>query len=569
MAVIDPRPPPSGITELKLRKLHLDRSYNPTTTTMAKKKPAKRGYEVVRCVAGASRPRVVRVRTLTEARKKAKTAGVIRDRSTGRYVVKKKGAAKELPPDVKREAELRKACPVKPAPKCPAPGKRRTVRNEKATDKLGGLIGRKTWILTTAASCLNREPARFRLVELAKLVPSHSGTSFKKTPGYPEGVQERRYDTDKAEQMKVQTNAQASCFEPAILANTDPTPLGGAPIATQNGIVLGGNSRTMVLQRVYAAKSPAAATEYKNHLKADASDWGFDPRDVDAFKQPALVRVVQVKNNLKGAVRRYNEGLTQELDITAAQVAVAARIDQAIVDELARTLPDDATITEYLKSNASRGLVRLLQQKSVITPQQKNKYIKGGLLNEDGRRMFGRAMVGRILPNADALDLLFNATPSLRNNLARAVPFILVAASVKPPGAKLSKWDISHAMADAARLYSAVKSGGVTLDRFLKQPALFSSGTRVNSASVLLADILLERNGVRKLADGFKRYADMAIRSQTKDLFGGPPPPVQALSLAFKLPVKTGPEIAPRQRCQANFHLQGPGKGALRRRRLP
>lgn len=456
-------------------------------------------------------------KTLKKARVAAAEAGKIRSRQTGQFVAK----------------EDRPTLPKRPKPKP------RRVRNERADDKLGGIIGRKTTILTTAAACLKHEPARFRLVPVSKLIPSHNGCTFKATKGYPKGVQERRYGTDKAEQAKVISNAQASCFEPALLANTDPSPLGGAPIVTQAGVVLGGNSRAMVLQRIYG-RGKSAANEYRAFLKADAADWGFDSADVAAYKSPALVRVVSAAKpaQLKGAVRRYNEILTQEMDATAMQVATSARIGDSIIEQLKKMEPDE-TLLAFLQNPRSRSLVLELQRQQVITKQQTSRYIaKGGLLSEDGRRFFARALVGRVLPNADALDLLFNAKPSLRGNLARAVPFILLAGSVG------QKWNVSNVMGDAARIFSAVRAGGhSSIKQYLAQRALFASGVKVTTASLLLAQIFLDKSGPLQLSRGFSKYADKAAESRTVDMWGPPPPPVQALAQAFGLKPIEGTDV--------------------------
>jgi hypothetical protein len=294
----------------------------------------------------------------------------------------------------------------------------------------------------------------------------------------------------------------------------------------------------MVLQRIYD-KDKTAAGEYREVLKRNAPDWGFDEADVAALKKPVLVRVLTDKRvGLKSAVRKYNEVLTQEMDVTAMQVATSARIGDSIIDQLKKMAPDE-TLLAFLQTPRSRSLVLELQRKGVITKQQTNKYIgKDGLLSEDGRRYFGRALVGRILPNADALDLLFSAKPSLRPNLARAVPFILLAAVVA------KKWDIANAMPDAARIFSAVRAGGHTsIKQYLAQRSLFASGVQVTTASLLLAQIFLDKGGPLQLSQGFAKYADKAAASRTVDMWGPPPPPVEALAQAFGLTTIKGPNV--------------------------
>jgi len=497
-----------------------------------KRKASWKGYDVETC--GQTKTKTYPTITAARQAAKSKPEAVIRARSTGHFVNKEPGAKLETPAP-KAACPVPKACP---APK-PCPDKKRAP-TPKSKDKVGGLVGQQTTVLTVSGACLAHEPARYRLTAIDKLKPSHSGLTFKKSPGYPEGTQERRYSTDRSEQQKVIANSQAGCFAPAVVANTDPTPLGGPPIVTSSGIVLGGNSRAMVLQRVWSEPDGQAAKEYRDYLSRHAPCWGFDAADVAVLKKPVLVRVVATKDlggTKKSAVRRYNEALTQELDTTSAQVATSARIDSGILAELEK-MGEEETLTAFLGSRQSSGLVRLLQQKDVITRTQTNRYIgKNGLLNEDGQRFFARALVGRVLPDADALDLLFTATPSLRPNLARAVPYLLRAGEVG------KKWDVSSAMPDAARLYSAVKASGSPLPVYLRQASLFDGGIKLSTATVLLTQILLDRPGPQQLAGGFRRFAASARASLTRDMFSEPAPPVSALAEAFRLKTIAAPSV--------------------------
>ncbi|MDE5832057.1 MAG: hypothetical protein K2H64_03580, partial [Desulfovibrio sp.] len=96
-----------------------------------------------------------------------------------------------------------------------------------------------------------REPVRYEVRELADVLPSHDPErNFQRTENYPKLAQERPYDKDLGEKEKVIANA--TNFEPAFLLSDDPGATNGPPIVTRDGIVLGGNSRTMSLKLVYA-----------------------------------------------------------------------------------------------------------------------------------------------------------------------------------------------------------------------------------------------------------------------------------------------------------------------------
>jgi hypothetical protein len=54
--------------------------------------------------------------------------------------------------------------------------------------------------------------------------------------------------------------------------------------------VLGGNGRTMMIQRAF--KDQAAREQYRQALTAKAREFGISPDEVAKLKEPVLVRVV-------------------------------------------------------------------------------------------------------------------------------------------------------------------------------------------------------------------------------------------------------------------------------------
>jgi len=62
-------------------------------------------------------------------------------------------------------------------------------------------------------------PAKYRIVDLKDLTPSHDGLTFAKNAGYPENVQQRNYHTDKHAQNRVVKQGQA--YDPDYVLNTN------------------------------------------------------------------------------------------------------------------------------------------------------------------------------------------------------------------------------------------------------------------------------------------------------------------------------------------------------------
>jgi len=416
-----------------------------------------------------------------------------------------------------------------------------------ATDALAGILGGRGHVVLTGRACADIQPATYRLVEASRLIPSHDAHTFRPRPDYPAGVQERRYHADKAEQQKVIDNSAPGCFQPAIIVNTDPTALGGTPIATPEGVVLGGNSRTMVLQRIYAATPPTAANAYRKHLTAHLHEFNLPPAALAGMTAPVVVRVVEPptadKAHLRDLVRRYNEGLTQDLERTAEQVAVSARLNDAILAELQRV--EDDTLAAFLASPASKGLVRLLVQAELIPKARQNRLISAatGLLSDEGRALLQRALLGRILPHPDLLDLL---TESLKDSLARATPYILNAATVHADPATRARWDVTHRLPDAVRVWSRARAASLKdASELAAQRELTTDGLDpLDTPNVLLANLLLLRAGSRQLPAAFRAFAEASAYTNTPSLFGDHILPVPALAKAAKLPVPSGTGIA-------------------------
>ena len=89
---------------------------------------------------------------------------------------------------------------------------------------------------------------KYAVTSLYNIEPSHIPPSFSANPKYPKGCNERDYTRNAQEQGKV--IKYANVFNPKFLINDDNTPENGAIIVDENGIVLGGNGRTMTLHLV-------------------------------------------------------------------------------------------------------------------------------------------------------------------------------------------------------------------------------------------------------------------------------------------------------------------------------
>lgn len=392
--------------------------------------------------------------------------------------------------------------------------------------------------------------AKWRVVEAADLHASHLPSSgFKPNPNYPEGVQERVYHSDKAEQNKVLGNADR--FRAEIVHNTNPDAVNGAPVVTEDGVVLGGNSRTMTMQHLY---NTGRGSKVKDHLLANAHQFGVDKRDIAAMKEPILVREITgvhagktSKGELKQLVRQANESFTQGMDPRADQVARALKLSDDAVVSLASNLGADETVADFLSKNnpASRAFIEELRQAGAIDRRNESQYLRrDGSLNEDGRNYVSRLFVGKLVPDP---QLLGDIPASTMNALARSAPYILGA---KGAG---KEYDLTGDIRSA--LHAMVEMdihGSKDIGEHLRQHTINVDGKSIvgeldvakNPRARQMLDVL-QGKGPAQLAKVFREFNRRAHESPEGQgsLFGGGPDAMDTLRRAMKTAIEKGSQV--------------------------
>lgn len=397
---------------------------------------------------------------------------------------------------------------------------------------------------------------QYRLVEAKEAIPSHDPTTFARSKGYPEGLQERAYHRDKSEQAKVIRNAQR--MKPGFVVNTNPDALNGPPIVNSDGIVLGGNSRTMSMQRVYA-DGGKKAEELKAYLRANAYQMGLTSEDVDAMDSPILVRVVDTTDQDENVlVRAMNESFIQGMDPRTAQVAMGRRLSERSLRQLADTMQPDQTLRSYLDSNDAKGFVRELSNAGIIDDRNRNQYMnaKTGKLNEDGKTLVERILVGRVVEDP---DLLSNTKPSMVSAIARAMPYVIQAESAGPGySIRTEIRDALHAVnrmhslnlspprgASDAEMRSSIVGTKAHLDDMYEGSHAVNTDGRTSA----IFENLVMRSGPRQIAQTFRTYADMAMKNPENQevLIGEKVSPAEVFNRAVASTVKPKSESSQNQ----------------------
>jgi hypothetical protein len=389
--------------------------------------------------------------------------------------------------------------------------------------------------------------AQYKLVEADSLIASHDPESFSRRKDYPEGVQERAYHRDKAEQAKVIRNAQK--MEPRFVANTNPDAVNGPPMVLADGTVLGGNSRTMSMQRIYK-QHPERADEMRKYLEDHAHEVGLTADDIKAMKNPILIREVKAEDKSKAGlqllVRQMNESFTQGMDPRTMQVAMGRKLTDQTLATLADSMTEDETLSAFLSSPRSERFVASLFQAGIIDNRNVNQYMVKGTrrLNNDGKTLVSRILVGRTVDNADVLS---DTGVQMMDSIAGSVPSMVKAAS-HGKGYDLGD-DLGVAVDAFNDLQRRVDQGHLpALDPKMSEGALnrlynyFNVLPGIgephpvihNERAQALLEVLIRKRGPVQMAKVFREYAKIAAANPEGQaaMFGAKTSPMDALKQA-------------------------------------
>ena len=333
---------------------------------------------------------------------------------------------------------------------------------------LGGVCGLPAaLVLASAQGAPTPRAARYCLTSASRLIASHLPLkSFAPNPAYPAEVQERAYDRQPGEQLKVLSIAQNMI--PELIFNGAVGALDGLPVTTAGGIVLGGNGRTMALQVHYAQGGHAA----RDYLLDHAQTFGFSRANVEVVREPMIVRVLDTpapgtasyRRELQELVRLLNVPLMQSLDPRSESVAEARRLNDEVLDVIAVGMEGDQTLRDYLSSRQSRTLANALRRAGIITNRNAVRFLECESFTEDGKTFVERLLLAALIPDAVLLESLDG---QVRATLARATPWLLSAA------AGGDDWDLRPALRAAAEdLIAMRRQGAPSVDAYLRQTVM-------------------------------------------------------------------------------------------------
>jgi len=370
-------------------------------------------------------------------------------------------------------------------------------------------------------------PARYKVVELGDIQPSHNGQTFEANPKY--ALKNDRDYTRPENQRKI-LDWSGPDFDPHYLITDNPDATNGPPVLDSSGNVMGGNGRSMLLDRVHAM-NPAGAQAYRDLLTQKAAQFGQDPAQVAGMKQPVLVREISTGDlpDKQQAVTDFNVGGTAALRPAEKAIADSRRVSTDTLDHIAGRLEahgQDATLSQVLDGRGGADVLQKLISDGVISPQESAAYMDKGVLTAEGKTRISKLMLGRFFRDPAQLDL---TPPSLVNKLER----------IAAPLAKIeghAEWSLTDPMQRAMDLLDEARAHGQSnLDDLAGQGGLF--GEQKHGPDAIALAKMLQKATPNALTKAVRQYAqDASEASRGGGLFGEPPTQAQAFNDAFGVP---------------------------------
>ncbi|MFN8359317.1 MAG: helicase-related protein [Candidatus Kapaibacterium sp.] len=301
--------------------------------------------------------------------------------------------------------------------------------------------------------------AFYSLVELDDLIPSHNPKNFSPDSRYPLKCQQRDYTRDDREQFKVTSGADH--FNSKFVINDAPTATDGAPIISNQGFVLGGNGRTMMMKLLSDKKFDS---EYSTRLSVQRWYYGFTQEQYDSFKKPVLVRVVNVDIKECSLYSNIlNQNLTQEINITTKTVSFARQLtdrDIELIGGLFEQYEGDTLASMLSTPKVVKKLQEIFRQAEIITAQNTPKWLESSdVFTSEGKTTVEGILLGVILDDKELIE----AARSFTEKLIRTLPLLLRMRRVG------GEWNMTKDIIAVVRLESARRASKMNLHDFLTQ----------------------------------------------------------------------------------------------------
>lgn len=314
-----------------------------------------------------------------------------------------------------------------------------------------------------------------------------------------------------AYQAELQT--RANNLDPSLLLSVDnPLMDVGTPTIAMDGRIIGGNGRTLFIQRAYEI---GKGEDYRAALLAKLQELGIDPAQAEGIKRPVLVRRFTRQVDVKKAAMLSNEGGS-----TAMSALEQAKVDAERLSDI--RLESDADGNFNVAGN--RAAIRRWLE--AVPDGERNELMSAdGMLSSAGLQRLRNASLFRAYGDSPVLERLVESTNVGSRNVASALARTVGVVADAEAGigrGELYALSISDDIRMAVEQFENLRQMAMPVDAYLaQQDALGDALT--DEARLLLSVLGRHITSSRRIADVisgyYDRLQDLGNPSQA-DIFG-------------------------------------------------
>lgn len=309
--------------------------------------------------------------------------------------------------------------------------------------------------------------------DAADLVISNDPYTFEVNPDYPADLQPRDRNRlglrNQVERIAADINPDALIEDFRVLDR-------GTPIIGDDGIVEGGNGRTMALIRA-ALDFPKSWSKYQAALAERIPEFGLSKSDLADKQFPILVRVRLTDVDRASFAAETNS----QAGISSSSLEDAQNDARHIDVNMLRLLDvgESASLHDALRSTRNAPFVQRFLSK--LPEQQRAEYIDSdGTINQDGIRRMVMATFLAAFPGQSGVrfaEISFESIDEQVRNVVNAVGRSLgnlaTAEQLVAAGERDADLAIGHDIAATVDVFARIKAtGGLTVEKYLAQQQL-------------------------------------------------------------------------------------------------
>ena len=358
------------------------------------------------------------------------------------------------------------------------------------------------------------------VVPLERTVTSHNPNNFSINKEYPNLCQQRHYESDVSEQLKVINGAKN--FKSELVTSNNTTATDGPPIAyydknTDKLIIIGGNGRTMMLklltEKQYNEYEKGiyeyVLTQDKINLTDEIDSFSlFRQKEKDKLILIRLINPVDSDDCAKFS-NLLNTNLTQSVNNIDLALSYSRQLSETDVIDIVSVFDKyEVDTVSQLNTNvkAVKEVIFLLKRANIITDSNINSWIdNNNTFSKSSVLVLADLLISIILPTKNLLTLAQNYT----NVLLKSLSYIL---ELKYIG---GDWNIIEEIKKAITYESSRRSQAMDKVVYISQVDVFNN--EIDNKTILIWNLL--DAGQVKFKNFAKQYVLTAKREQG-DSFG-------------------------------------------------